>query len=139
MKSLWQKLLADETGVVLSSEIALVGTVGVLGMVVGLEAVTSAVTSELNDLSNAFGSVSQSYNYNSISKPGHAWFSGSGFNDRGDFCDCNLITQTAVNGVSGVGGFAQGGGFSQSVVSQAAVVNSAPLVREQVIGERVID
>lgn len=81
MKNLWQKLLADETGVVLSSEIALVGTVGVLGMVVGLEAVTSSVNSELNDLASAFGAIDQSYNYRSIAKPGHAWVRGSGYND----------------------------------------------------------
>lgn len=36
----------------LSSEIALVGTVGILGMVVGLESVTSAVNSELNDFAS---------------------------------------------------------------------------------------
>ena len=120
MKSLWQKLFADETGVILSSEIALVGTVGVLGMVVGLEAVTTSVNSELNDLASAFGAMDQSYNFRSISKPGHAWVRGSGFNDRGDFCDCKAMVATDVGGQVGVG-------------------ESASVVREQVIQERVID
>lgn len=137
MKSLWQKLLADEAGVVLSSEIALVGTVGVLGMVVGLEAVSCAVTSELNDLSSAFGAIDQSYNYRSISKLGHARASGSGFNDNRDVCDCQLITQGDVFGQSGQSG--QAAGFDQSVSRQSVVVNSAPVVREEVIEERVIE
>lgn len=134
MKSLWKKLWTDETGVVLSSEIALVGTVGVLGMVVGLEAVSCAVTSELNDLASAFGAIDQTYNFRSISKAGHARVSGSGFNDRRDVCDCELISQTDVGGFNG-----QGGGSSQALVAQAAVVQTAPLVREEIIEERVID
>ncbi len=104
MKNLWQQLLADEMGVVLSSELALVGTVGVLGMVAGLEAVTRSVTSELNDLSSAFGAIDQSFNYRGISKAGHARASGSGFNDRGDLGDCVLISQNDVSGASGAGG-----------------------------------
>lgn len=139
MKSLWQKLLADEKGVILSSEIALVGTVGVLGMVVGLEAVTSAVNSELNDFASAIGALDQSYGYRSIAKLGHGWVRGSGFNDRGDFCDCVPIIQSDVFGKSGIGGFSEATGFSQSSVSQSAVVNSAPVVRDQVIDERVIE
>lgn len=144
MKSMWQRLLADETGVVLSSELALVGTVGVLGMVVGLDAVTCSVTSELNDLASAFGAIDQSYNYRGISKAGHARANGSGFNDRGDVCDCVLISQNDVSGSGGFsqggGGFSQGaGGFSQSTVSQRAIVSSPSVVQEQVINERVID
>lgn len=139
MKSMWQKLLADETGVVLSSELALVGTVGVLGMVVGLDAVTCSVTSELNDLASAFGAIDQSYNYRGVSKAAHARAAGSGYNDRGDLCDCVLISQNDVSGSSGSGGSSQAGGFSQSSVSQKMVVSSAPVVREQVLSERVID
>lgn len=139
MKNLWQKFLADEAGVVLSSEIALVGTVGVLGMVVGLEAVTCAVTSELNDLASAFGAIDQSFNYRSISKAGHARASGSGFNDSRDFCDCQLITQTDVSGQFGAGSL-QSGGFSQSL-SSSSVVSSAPVVHQdiEVIDERIVE
>ena len=83
MKNLWQRLFKDETGVIISSELALVGTVGVLGMVVGLESVSTAVTQELTDLSNAYRSLNQTYSYRSISKGQHARFSGSGFTDVG--------------------------------------------------------
>lgn len=139
MKSLWQKLLADETGVVLSSEIALVGTVGVLGMLVGLDAVSSAVNSELNDLAGAFGTLDQTFRFRSMSKPGHAWVRGAGFNDRGDFCDCVPLLQTDVIGKSGIGEFSEAIGFSQAVVSQGPVASPPPVVREEVIEERVIE
>ena len=133
MKSLWKRLFEDETGVVLSAEIALVGTVGVLGMVVGLEAVTSAVNNELNDFASAIGAIDQSYNYRSIAKPSHAWVRGSGYNDRGDFCDCVPLVATDVGGKSGVCG------ASEDSFSQSAVVSTAPVVREQIVQERVID
>ena len=140
MKNLWQRFLEDETGVILSSELALVGTVGVLGLVVGLEAVTCAVNSELNDLASAFGAIDQSFNYRSLSKVGHARVSGSGFNDSSDFCDCAVISQGDVSGARGLGGSSQATfGQSQATFSQSAVVNSAPVVREQVIQERMID
>ena len=139
MKKMWQKLLADEAGVVLSSELALVGTVGVLGMVVGLDAVTCSVTSELNDLASAFGAIDQGYTYRGVSKASHARANGSGYVDRGDNCDCALITQPDVSGARSPGGSSQGGGFSQLTTSENITVNSAPIVREQVLSERVID
>ena len=98
MMNLYRRLRDDESGFLISSEMVIIGTVGVLGMVVGLEAVSSAVIQELNDLSNAFGSISQSFNYRSIAKIGHARVSGAGFNDRGDACDCTTIVQTDVGG-----------------------------------------
>ena len=70
MKSLWNRFAEDERGFVISAELVLVMTLGVLSMVVGLQAVSSAITQELNDVANAFGAVSQSYNYRSITKRG---------------------------------------------------------------------
>ena len=99
MKNLWQRLLKDETGVIVSSELALVGTVGVLGMVVGLESVATAVTQELTDLSSAFRSLNQSYSYRSISKGQHARFSGSGFTDVG--AGGGVLGTADVNGQQG--------------------------------------
>ena len=95
MKNLWQRLFKDETGVIISSELALVGTVGVLGMVVGLESVSTAVTQELTDLSNAYRSLNQTYSYRSISKGQHAMFSGSGFTNAGGG---GALGTTDVNG-----------------------------------------
>ncbi|MEO2020035.1 MAG: hypothetical protein ABGZ53_37365, partial [Fuerstiella sp.] len=58
MKNLWN----DESGVILSAELVLIGTILVLGMIVGLVNLQVAVVHELADLGDAFGNLSQSYN-----------------------------------------------------------------------------
>jgi len=49
----------DEHGFIVSAELVLVGTIGVLSMVVGLSAVSRSVTNELYDMADAFNSVNQ--------------------------------------------------------------------------------
>ncbi len=88
-RALWN----DEVGLVISAELVLVLTVGVLMLVVGLHAVSKAVNQELNDVSNAFGTISQSFKYDGLKKPYHSYVSGSAFKDRGDDCDCTEIRQ----------------------------------------------
>ena len=64
-KSLW----SDEGGMILSSEVVLVGTILVIGAIAGLTSVQYAVTSELNDTARAYdayhspGYDSSDYNY----------------------------------------------------------------------------
>ncbi len=86
-------LFNDEAGVVVSAELVLVLTVAVLAMVVGLSEVAVAVNTELNDLSNAFGALDQSYFYTGF-KAGDGWkmksaVAGACFRDRTDDCDLN--------------------------------------------------
>lgn len=57
LKRLWQ----DERGVILSAEAVLLGTVGVIGAVAGLGAVTHAVNDELEETAFAIRSLDQSY------------------------------------------------------------------------------
>lgn len=99
----FSKLANDELGFVISAELVLVMTIAVLGMVVGLTAVRDSINEELNDISNAFGAVNQSYNVNGLKKPlpyggVHAFVAGFGFNDKSDDCDCKPITFCEVNG-----------------------------------------
>lgn len=74
LQSLWN----DEAGLVLSAEAVTVGTVGVLGAVVGLSAASDAVDAELKEFGMAIRSLDQSYAYQ-----GHAscraWSAGSYF------------------------------------------------------------
>ncbi|MGZ0172179.1 MAG: hypothetical protein ACKVHE_21770 [Planctomycetales bacterium] len=96
-------LLNDEAGFIISAELILVMTIGVLAMVVGLTAVRDAVIHELNDLSHAFGAVSQSYNVTGLKKcsgdgGSHAYVQGFGFNDSEDECDCHVIELVGVCG-----------------------------------------
>jgi Flp pilus assembly pilin Flp len=81
MRALCKRLFDDESGVILSAEIVMVATVGVLALVAGWNAVSASLAGELADVANAFGSLNQSYNVKSINAVGHARCSGHGYND----------------------------------------------------------
>src|SRR5688572_27861506 len=94
MKQLTQRLLHDETGFIVSTELVLICTLLVIGLVVGLSEVQHSIVSELNDVSEAFGGVNQSFKFSGFSsfkKDGDvkAIFSGSKFRDSRDECDNN--------------------------------------------------
>ena len=98
-----RKLHNDEAGFIVSAELVLVMTIGVLAMVVGLTAVRDSVTHEMNDISHAIGAASQSYNVVGLSKcrgdyKNHSSINGFGFNDNADECDCNVIELVDVCG-----------------------------------------
>lgn len=75
---LWNALLNDESGFVLSAEAALVGTVGVLGATVGLSAASQALNDELAEMAFAIRSLDQSYSYQGA-QHGSAWTAGSAY------------------------------------------------------------
>lgn len=86
MLNLITKLYNDEAGFIVSAELILISTIGVLAMVVGLSEVASAVNQELEDVAAAFGSVNQTYSFSGLE--GHTGdVEGSQFNDDQDFCD----------------------------------------------------
>lgn len=91
LKRLWN----DEVGFVISAELVLVMTIGVLAMVVGLHSVAKSVAMELNDVANAIGTVDQSYSYNGLGKAGHCLVPGSAYQDGQDDCDCQAVIQPA--------------------------------------------
>ena len=53
MRQLLKKFILDQNGMIVSSEIVLVGTILVLGSIVGLASLSHAVTHELNDVAQA--------------------------------------------------------------------------------------
>ena len=98
LKRLWN----DEAGFVISAELTLVLTIGVIGLVVGLSEVAVAINTELNDISNAFGSLNQSYAFTGFAAKDN-WklkssVAGSAFADSVDDCDhnksCDLVSCT---------------------------------------------
>ena len=101
-----KRLYLDDSGFIISAELVLVMTIGVLAMVVGLTAVRDAVVHELNDVSHAIGAVSQSYTVTGLEKSrggwghcdAHARIDGFGFNDNTDECDCKVIELVDVCG-----------------------------------------
>lgn len=86
MAHLFTQLLNDEAGFVVSAELVLVATLGVLAMLVGLSEVAINVNNELEDVGSAFGSISQSYKAGGLSGHGGK-VGGSSFDDRTDYCD----------------------------------------------------
>lgn len=86
MKRVLKELWMNEEGFVLSTEMMLYGTVGVVGATTGLAAFRDAVNSELGDLSRAIGSLDQSYCISPVTGHG-AYTAGSAFYDRADLCD----------------------------------------------------
>lgn len=80
------KLNQDEAGFIVSSELVLIATILVIGMIVGLAEVSNGVNAELEDVGSAVGTMNQSYRYTGFS--GHkGWVAGSAFSDTADFCD----------------------------------------------------
>lgn len=59
--SLLQSFWKDESGSILSAEMVLLGSVGVVGATVGLKSLSHSINSELQELSYAFRSLDQSY------------------------------------------------------------------------------
>jgi hypothetical protein len=86
-------LLNDEAGFIVSAELVLVATISVLALVVGLSEVAYAVNQELNDVSEAFGSLNQSFSFSGFrvcsSGCKESFAAGSFFRDHIDSCDQN--------------------------------------------------
>jgi hypothetical protein len=115
---MFQAILNDESGVIVSAELVLVLTIAVLAMVVGLSEVAVAVNTELNDVSNAFGALNQSYVITGF----HGWggwklksfVAGTSWYDVVDDCDfnysCDLVCGAGLSSWGETGGFGGVGG-----------------------------
>ena len=66
-----RKFWNEETGFIISTELVLVATMVVIGLIAGLVEVSFAVVGELNDVSEAIGSLNQSYSYTGFSTSFH--------------------------------------------------------------------
>ena len=94
---MFQALLNDEAGFIISAELVLVATILVIGMIVGLSEVQHAVVTELNDVADAIGELNQCYYFSGFRKVKSfgnggavsAFTHGSAFNDQTDECDDN--------------------------------------------------
>jgi hypothetical protein len=89
----------DENGFVVSAELVLVGTICVLGMIVGLSELSFGVNEELEDLGSAIGGINQTYYYTLASgKKGEVV--GSTNLDFQDECDnsCDITCNSPARG-----------------------------------------
>lgn len=115
---MFTKFYNDESGVIISAELVLVLTICVLSMVVGLAEVASAINTELNDVSNAFGALNQSYSVTGFGNPKlpkiKAFTFGSSFLDTIDDCDtdttCDIVQGATATPVAPTGAVGSAGG-----------------------------
>jgi hypothetical protein len=91
MLMILKRFAEDDCGFVLSSELILILTIGVIGMIVGLNCLQNAIVTELADVANAIGDLNQSYSYVGWSQWGGnsgipllCWTKGSFFMDQLD-------------------------------------------------------
>ena len=104
LKNLWN----NESGFILSAELVLVLTIGVIGVITGLAHIQLALVQELNDVAGAIGSIDQSFNFvgfkccegKNTGKLTSAT-AGSQFVDSGDHCDCSSNCDLIVDNTSG--------------------------------------
>jgi len=97
--SIFKALSTDENGFIVSAEIVLVGTILVLGVIVGLTEMSYGINEELEDLGSAIGGINQTYYYTLAS--GHKGeVVGSTFLDFVDECDnsCNISCDSTARG-----------------------------------------
>jgi hypothetical protein len=96
LRALWQ----DEAGFVITSELLLIVTILVIGLIVGLVVVRDAVVQELGDVAAAIGALDQSYQFNGTTSncvTQGAFTNGGQFTDIRDVCDPEA--DNAPNGV----------------------------------------
>ena len=94
--NLLNALKNDNNGFVVSAELVLVGTILVLGMIVGLTELSFNVNQELEDVGSAIGGINQTYYY-TLASGQKGEVVGSTFLDFADECDnacdinCNSV------------------------------------------------
>jgi hypothetical protein len=85
-KQIINRFWSEQDGAIVSAEIMLVGSILVLGVIVGLKSVRDSVVTELADFAQAVSNIDQSFCYSGVC--GHSANSGGGrFQDQLDFCD----------------------------------------------------
>lgn len=89
------RLWRDEQGFVVSTDLMILSTIVVLGMLVGLVTYRDQVVQEMGDMAAAVGAINQSYSFASFTLSysfapmvtGTFTVAGSSFADASDFCD----------------------------------------------------
>ncbi len=74
----WTRFWTDELGAVVTAELAMLSTVGVVGAAIGLNVFAKSVHEELSDAAKAFRSLDQSYSVTGFRSCG-ACVAGSGY------------------------------------------------------------
>ncbi len=98
MPHLLKSFLASEAGFILATESLLLGTIGVLGTIVGLAEARNAVVEELGDFSLAVALLSQDYAYTSVESDNV----GSDISTSGSIYEDDEDDQTSLAAANGI-------------------------------------
>ena len=152
--NLLRRFWTDDRGMIVSAELMIIMTIGVLALVTGVSTVTSALNFEYTDIANALTGLNQSYNisghYAGTGGGGtggggsgagsggsgyHAFNRGMGFNDRGNsFVATGVQASVAGSFHQSVQGFIETNAVAANAVvateALALVEESALLVEE---------
>ena len=79
-------LWSAEEGFVVSSELILIATMLVIGMLAGLDTIRDQVVQELADVGDAISEINQSYSFSGVTAHS-ASTAGTAFNDLNDYCE----------------------------------------------------
>jgi len=94
-----KSLVSDERGFVVSSELIMIATIAVLGLLVGLSAARDAVVSELSDVVGSLQDINQSYSIDGVVYHNS---NTAGFDYLDDLDECDSADQSD-NDVVGMG------------------------------------
>jgi hypothetical protein len=138
MLNLLKALRQDEHGVILSTEIVIVGSLLVIGLITGVACLQKSVNGELQDLAGAIGALDQSYSFSSFRKAGTlgrccAYTAGSSYsnceNDSqkcGAIVGCTEVRQVQVSACGDCSGASTTGCSSCGSIANSGTYEAAP-------------
>jgi hypothetical protein len=88
LKSTAKKLWGDESGFIVSTDLLLISSILVIGLLVGLVSLRDQIVQELGDVAVAVGNLNQSYSFagHNVTFAGFTFtVAGSNFADASDF------------------------------------------------------
>lgn len=100
--NLLKKFSADENGFIVSTEMVLIGTIAVLGLIAGMVEIRDQVVQELGDFSQAVAQLDQSYRYNAVTteSSGDATADTTGGGIFTDSVDAQAAANVDAGGIS---------------------------------------
>lgn len=100
MQNLMHRFLRDEAGFVVSTELILIATIVVIGLITGLTTVRDQVLTELADVADAVSEINQSYSFGGVTAHASST-AGSMYADLSDFCDTQNEGAQGITGTNG--------------------------------------
>ncbi len=98
LRHLWN----DESGFIVSSDLLLISTILVIGLLVGLATVRDQIVQELGDVAVAVGNLNQSYSFAAHNVTFHGFtfsVAGSSFADTSDFGEDGTNEANTISGI----------------------------------------